>query len=84
MSEIKANDSSPTEDSGDETDWAATKAFFDNLKTHKPRPVSVLVKSFVYVELVCSRHIRLLRALCGFLLLLLLLQKGSVIVRLCF
>lgn len=28
------------EDSEEEKDWAAAKAFFDNLKTSKPRPVS--------------------------------------------
>lgn len=43
MSEIKPNESAPApaEDNGEEKDWAAAKAFFDNLKTHKPRPVSI-------------------------------------------
>lgn len=36
MSEIKDADPATTEE---ETDWAAAKAFFDNLKTDKPRPV---------------------------------------------
>lgn len=39
MSEIKAKDSAPTGDAGEEKD--AAKAHFDNLKTNKPRPVSV-------------------------------------------
>lgn len=53
MSEIKRNDSSSTEDSAEETDWAAAKAFFDNLKTQKPRPVSVLVKRLICFKPVC-------------------------------
>lgn len=40
MSENKPNISAPAEDSEEETDWAKAKAFFDNLKTKKPRPVS--------------------------------------------
>lgn len=44
MSEIKPND---TTDSGEEKDWAAAKAFFDNLKTNKPRPVSIFAENFV-------------------------------------
>lgn len=36
MSEMKDADPATTEE---ETDWAAAKAFFDNLKTDKPRPV---------------------------------------------
>lgn len=51
MSEIKPNDSSPTEDSGEENDWAAAKAFFDNLKTHKPRPVRILVERLFALSL---------------------------------
>lgn len=43
MSEIKPNDTAAAEDNGEETDWAAAKAFFDNLKTHKPRPVSIFL-----------------------------------------
>lgn len=51
MSEIKPNDSAPTEDSGEETDWAAAKAFFDNLKTHKPRPVRIWVERLFALSL---------------------------------
>lgn len=40
MCDIKPNHVPPTEDGGEEKDWAAAKAFFDNLKTNKPRPVS--------------------------------------------
>lgn len=41
MSDIKPNESNSVgEDSEEEKDWAAAKAFFDNLKTSKPRPVS--------------------------------------------
>ncbi|KAG5276703.1 hypothetical protein AALO_G00108750 [Alosa alosa] len=40
MSEIKPNDvvADSAADAGEEKDWAAAKAFFDNLKTKKPRP----------------------------------------------
>lgn len=44
MSEVKQKQSAASEDSGDEKDWVAAKAFFDNLKTHKPRPVSIFEK----------------------------------------
>lgn len=44
MSDIKAEDV-PPEDSGDEQDWEAAKAFFENLKTQKPRPVRKLLKT---------------------------------------
>ncbi|XP_041814525.1 cytosolic 5'-nucleotidase 1A-like [Chelmon rostratus] len=63
MSEIKPNDSAPTEDSGEETDWAAAKAFFDNLKTNKPRPpkprfaVTVAVSSRTLFNMVAERKI---------------------------
>lgn len=45
MSEIKPDDVvvDGASDAGEEKDWAAAKAFFDNLKTKKPRPVSILV-----------------------------------------
>lgn len=37
MSEIKKDGSGATE----EKDWAAAKAAFENLKSNKPRPVSI-------------------------------------------
>lgn len=40
MSEIKPNEAVAAAKPGDERDWAAAKAFFDNLKTKVPRPVS--------------------------------------------
>ena len=45
MSEIKPADivADSAIDPGEEKDWAAAKAFFDNLKTKTPRPVSILV-----------------------------------------
>lgn len=46
MSEIKPSEA-PTVDGGEEKDWAAAKAFFDNLKTNKPRPVSSFTQVFV-------------------------------------
>ncbi|XP_070705841.1 cytosolic 5'-nucleotidase 1A-like [Pempheris klunzingeri] len=63
MSEIKPSDLSPTEDSGEEKDWAAAKAFFDNLKTQKPRPpkpryaVTVAVSSRTLFNMVDDRKI---------------------------
>lgn len=54
MCEIKPVVLNPFEDGGHDEDWAAAKAFFDNLKTLKPRPVGFMVKSFVYSELVCT------------------------------
>ncbi|KAF7668569.1 hypothetical protein LDENG_00004010 [Lucifuga dentata] len=63
MSEIKPNDSAVTEDSGDERDWAAAKAFFDNLKTNKPRPpkpqyaVTIAVSSRTLFNMVAERKI---------------------------
>ncbi|CAF89411.1 unnamed protein product [Tetraodon nigroviridis] len=44
MSNIKADDVS-SEDSADEKDWEAAKAFFENLKTKKPRPVRSLLET---------------------------------------
>lgn len=44
MSDIKVDDVS-SEDSADEKDWEAAKAFFENLKTQKPRPVRNLPKT---------------------------------------
>ncbi|XP_054474755.1 cytosolic 5'-nucleotidase 1A-like [Anoplopoma fimbria] len=63
MSEIKPNDSAPTEDSGEEKDWAEAKAFFDNLKTNKPRPpkpqyaVTIAVSSRTLFNMVAERKI---------------------------
>lgn len=44
MSDIKEYDVA-SEDSADEKDWEAAKAFFENLKTQKPRPVRNLLKT---------------------------------------
>ncbi|KAG8011426.1 Cytosolic 5'-nucleotidase 1B [Nibea albiflora] len=65
MSEIKPNESAPApgEDNGEEKDWAAAKAFFDNLKTHKPRPpkprfaVTIAVSSRTLFNMVAERKI---------------------------
>ncbi|XP_076612756.1 cytosolic 5'-nucleotidase 1A-like [Chaetodon auriga] len=63
MSEIKPNDLAPPEDSGEEKDWAAAKAFFDNLKTNKPRPpkprfaVTIAVSSRTLFNMVAERKI---------------------------
>ncbi|XP_037606876.1 cytosolic 5'-nucleotidase 1A-like [Sebastes umbrosus] len=60
MSDIKPNDSAPAED---EKDWAAAKAFFENLKTNKPRPpkpqyaVTVAVSSRTLFNMVAERKI---------------------------
>lgn len=54
MSEIKLTESAPTEDNGEEKDWAAAKAFFDNLKTNKPRPVSTFALQFYDHTFVCK------------------------------
>lgn len=43
MSEIKPKEKTATEDNEEEKDWEAAKAFFDNLKTKVPRPVSLLL-----------------------------------------
>lgn len=40
MSEMKSDDPAGEE----ERDWVAAKAFFDNLKTNKPRPVRLVSK----------------------------------------
>uniref|UniRef100_A0A3Q1FS54 5'-nucleotidase, cytosolic IB b n=1 Tax=Acanthochromis polyacanthus TaxID=80966 RepID=A0A3Q1FS54_9TELE len=51
MSEMKPSDVATVEDSSQEKDWAAAKAFFDNLKSNKPIPpkpqfaVSIAVSS---------------------------------------
>lgn len=64
MSEIKPNElSDSASDAGDETDWAAAKAFFDNLKTKKPRPpkpkyaVTIAVSSRTLFNLTEERKI---------------------------
>ncbi|XP_031717706.1 cytosolic 5'-nucleotidase 1A-like [Anarrhichthys ocellatus] len=63
MCEVKPNDSAPTEDGGEEKDWAAAKAFFDNLKTNKPRPpkpryaVTIAVSSRTLFNMVAERKI---------------------------
>ncbi|XP_042360030.1 cytosolic 5'-nucleotidase 1A-like [Plectropomus leopardus] len=63
MSEIKPTESAQTEDSAEENDWAAAKAFFDNLKTNKPRPpkprhaVTIAVSSRTLFNMVAERKI---------------------------
>ncbi|KAJ4929068.1 hypothetical protein JOQ06_004688 [Pogonophryne albipinna] len=63
MSEIKLTESAPTEDNGEEKDWAAAKAFFDNLKTNKPRPpkpryaVTIAVSSRTLFNMVKERKV---------------------------
>uniref|UniRef100_A0A3Q4BK95 Uncharacterized protein n=1 Tax=Mola mola TaxID=94237 RepID=A0A3Q4BK95_MOLML len=63
MSENKPNISAPAEDSEEETDWAKAKAFFDNLKTKKPRPpkpryaVTIAVSSRTLFNMVAERKI---------------------------
>uniref|UniRef100_A0A8D2ZJ31 5'-nucleotidase, cytosolic IB b n=1 Tax=Scophthalmus maximus TaxID=52904 RepID=A0A8D2ZJ31_SCOMX len=54
---------SGSDDSGEEKDWAAAKAFFDNLKTNKPRPpkprfaVTIAVSSRTLFDMVAERKI---------------------------
>ncbi|XP_059213048.1 cytosolic 5'-nucleotidase 1A-like [Centropristis striata] len=61
MSEIKPGEASATE--AEEKDWAAAKAFFDNLKTNKPRPpkprfaVTIAVSSRTLFNMVAERKI---------------------------
>ncbi|XP_034756479.1 cytosolic 5'-nucleotidase 1A-like [Etheostoma cragini] len=63
MCEVKPNNSAPTEDSAAEKDWAATKAFFDNLKSNKPRPpkpqyaVTIAVSSRTLFDMAEERKI---------------------------
>ncbi|XP_056284046.1 cytosolic 5'-nucleotidase 1A-like [Pseudoliparis swirei] len=63
MSAIKPDVEAPTEDSGEEKDWAAAKACFDNLKTNKPRPpkpryaVTIAVSSRTLFNMVAERKI---------------------------
>ncbi|XP_030262124.1 cytosolic 5'-nucleotidase 1A-like [Sparus aurata] len=62
MSEIKPSEVT-TVDGGEEKDWAAAKAFFDNLKTNKPRPpkprfaVTIAVSSRTLFNMVAERKI---------------------------
>ncbi|TWW68766.1 cytosolic 5'-nucleotidase 1A-like [Takifugu flavidus] len=62
MSDIQPNDAL-SEDSADEQDWEAAKAFFDNLKTQKPRPpkpryaVTIAVSSRTLFNMVHERKI---------------------------
>lgn len=44
MSEIKPAEAKDA--SGEERDWAAAKAFFDNLKSKRPRPVSYVFSGY--------------------------------------
>ncbi|XP_047429286.1 cytosolic 5'-nucleotidase 1A [Mugil cephalus] len=63
MSEIKPNDAPSADANGEEQDWAAAKAFFDNLKTKKPRPpkpryaVTIAVSSRTLFNMVAERKI---------------------------
>ncbi|XP_062267922.1 cytosolic 5'-nucleotidase 1A-like [Platichthys flesus] len=63
MSEIKPPGPSGAEDNGEEKDWAEAKAFFDNLKTNKPRPpkpqyaVTIAVSSRTLFNMVAERKI---------------------------
>lgn len=44
MSAQKTDGSVGDEKNAEEKDWVAAKAAFDNLKSNKPRPVSILWK----------------------------------------
>ncbi|XP_047184481.1 cytosolic 5'-nucleotidase 1A [Scophthalmus maximus] len=61
MSDMRPD--SGSDDSGEEKDWAAAKAFFDNLKTNKPRPpkprfaVTIAVSSRTLFDMVAERKI---------------------------
>lgn len=63
MSEMKPSDVATVGDSGEEQDWAAAKAFFDNLKSNKPRPpkprfaVSIAVSSRTLFNMVAERKL---------------------------
>ncbi|XP_077366056.1 cytosolic 5'-nucleotidase 1A-like [Festucalex cinctus] len=63
MSDIKINEASQVEDNAEETDWAAAKAFFEQLKTNKPRPpkpryaVTIAVSSRTLFNMVAERLI---------------------------
>ncbi|XP_057679639.1 cytosolic 5'-nucleotidase 1A-like [Corythoichthys intestinalis] len=63
MSDIKLNDANQVGDNAEETDWAAAKAFFEQLKTNKPRPpkprfaVTIAVSSRTLFNMVAERQI---------------------------
>lgn len=63
MSEMKPNDVAAAEDSSEETDWAAAKAAFENLKSNKPRPpkprfaVTIAVSSRTLFNMVAERKL---------------------------
>uniref|UniRef100_A0A3P8SKY2 5'-nucleotidase, cytosolic IB b n=1 Tax=Amphiprion percula TaxID=161767 RepID=A0A3P8SKY2_AMPPE len=63
MSEMKPSDVATAEDSSEEQDWNAAKAFFDSLKSNKPRPpkprfaVSIAVSSRTLFNMVAERKI---------------------------
>lgn len=63
MSEMKPGDVAVAEDSSEEKDWAAAKAFFDSLKSTKPRPpkprfaVTIAVSSRTLFNMVAERKI---------------------------
>lgn len=63
MSDIKPKEAPASEENGEEKDWAAAKAFFENLKTNKPRPpkpryaVTVAVSSRTLFNMVAERKI---------------------------
>ncbi|XP_061610942.1 cytosolic 5'-nucleotidase 1A-like [Phyllopteryx taeniolatus] len=63
MSDININALSPVDDTADEKDWAAAKAFFEQLKTNKPRPpkpgfaVTIAVSSRTLFNMVAERLI---------------------------
>ncbi|XP_076874257.1 cytosolic 5'-nucleotidase 1A isoform X2 [Brachyhypopomus gauderio] len=63
MSDINPNETTSSGDTGEEKDWAAAKAFFDSLKTKKPRPpkpsnaVTVAVSSRTLFNMVEERKI---------------------------
>ncbi|XP_060947508.1 cytosolic 5'-nucleotidase 1A-like [Limanda limanda] len=63
MSEIPPPSPSGAEDTGEEKDWAEAKAFFDKLKSNKPRPpkpqyaVTIAVSSRTLFNMVAERKI---------------------------
>ncbi|XP_077444043.1 cytosolic 5'-nucleotidase 1A-like [Stigmatopora argus] len=63
MSDLKLNDANQVVDNAEESDWAAAKAFFEQLKTNKPRPpkpkfaVTIAVSSRTLFNMVAERQI---------------------------
>ncbi|XP_034018725.1 cytosolic 5'-nucleotidase 1A-like [Thalassophryne amazonica] len=63
MSDIQPDSSAAVKYEGEENDWAAAKAFFDNLKSNKPRPpkprnaVTIAVSSRTLFNMVAERKI---------------------------